>query len=50
MLIFFPPKDMKGLKDTIKMIWDSTPKNICQNIIEHMKYRLDLCINIMEDD
>ena len=37
MLIFFPPKDMKGLKDSIKIEWDSIPKNICKNIIEHMK-------------
>ena len=44
MLIFFPPKDMDSLKNTIKMIWDSIPKYICKNIIEHMKYRWDLCI------
>ena len=39
MLVFFPPKDMDNLKNTIKMIWDSIPKSICPNIIEHMKYR-----------
>ena len=44
MLIFFPPKDMNDLKNTIKLIWDSIPKNICENIIDHMKRRLDLCI------
>ena len=36
MLIFFPPKDMNRLKATIKMIWDSIPKQICENIIEHI--------------
>ena len=44
MLIFFPPKDMNDLKNTIKLIWDSIPKNICENIIDHMKRRWDLCI------
>ena len=39
MLILFPPKDINSLKTTIKMIWDSIPKQICKNIIEHMKYR-----------
>ena len=41
---FFPPKDMDNLKNTIKTIWDSIPKSICQNIIDHTKYRWDLCI------
>ena len=41
---FFPPKDMNNLKNMIKMIWDSLPKSICQNIIDHTKYRWDLCI------
>ena len=36
MLIFFPPKDMNRLKATIKMIWDSIPKQICENIIEYI--------------
>ena len=44
MLILFRPKDIDGLKTTIKMIWDSIPKQICNNIIEHLKYRWDLCI------
>ena len=44
MLVFFPPKDMDNLKNMIKMIWDSLPKSICQNIIDHSKYRWDLCI------
>lgn len=44
MLILFPPKDMDTLKSTIKMIWDSIPKKICENIIEHIKYRWELCI------
>ena len=44
MLIFFPPKDMNGLKTAIKMIWDSVPKQICENIIEHVKHRWELCI------
>ena len=44
MLIFFPPKDMNDLKNTIKLIWDSIPKNICENIIDHMKRRWELCI------
>ena len=44
MLIFFPPKDMNNLKKTIKMIWDSLPKQICENIIEHIKHRWKLCI------
>ena len=44
MLVFFPPKDMDNLKNTIKTIWDSIPKSICQNIIDHTKYRWDLCI------
>ena len=44
MLIFFPPKDMNSLKTTIKMIWDSIPKQICENIIEHIKHRWKLCI------
>ena len=38
------PKDMNNLKKTIKMIWDSIPTIICENIIEHMKYRWELCI------
>ena len=44
MLILFPPKDINDLKSSIKMIWESIPKTICQNIIEHLKYRWDLCI------
>ena len=44
MLVFFPPKDMNDLKNAIKLIWDSIPKTICENIIEHMKYRWALCI------
>ena len=44
MLIFFPLKDMDNLQNTIKKIWDSIPKSICQNIIDHTKYRWDLCI------
>ena len=35
---------MGDLKNTIKLIWDSIPKNICENIIDHMKRRWDLCI------
>ena len=26
------------------MIWESIPKTICENIIEHMKQRWELCI------
>ena len=44
MLILFPAKDMDGLKKHIKVIWDSIPKAICQNIIEHIKYRWELCM------
>jgi len=44
MLILFPAKDMNDLKKHIKVIWDSIPKIICQNIIEHIKYRWELCI------
>ena len=44
MLALFPPKDMNDLKKAIKLIWDSIPKKICENIIEHMKYRWALCI------
>ena len=44
MLVFFPPKDMSNLKNAIKLIWDSIPKKICENIIEHFKYRWALCI------
>ena len=44
MLVFFLPKDMDNLKNAIKMIWGSIPKSICQNIIEHTKYRWILCI------
>ena len=44
MFVFFPPKDMDDLKKTIKKILDSIPKSICENIIEHMKYRWELCI------
>ena len=44
MLIFFPPKDMNSLKTTIKMIWDSIPTQICENIIEHIKHRWELCL------
>ena len=44
MLILFPAKDMDALKKHIKVIWDSIPKAICQNIIEHIKYRWELCI------
>ena len=39
MLILFSPKDMENLKNTIKVIWNSIPKTICQNIINHMKKR-----------
>ena len=42
MLILFPAKDMDSLKKHIKVIWDSIPKAICQNIIEHIKYRWEL--------
>ena len=44
MMILFPPKTMSGLKRIIKMVWDSIPKRICENIIQHMKYRWALCI------
>ena len=44
MLVFFPPKDMSDLKNAIKLIWDLIPKKICENIIEHFKYRWSLCI------
>ena len=44
MLILFPPKDMESLKNTIKLIWDSIPKTICENIINHMEQRWELCI------
>ena len=43
-LVFFPPKDMDNLKKTIKLILGSIPTTICENIIEHMKYRWELCI------
>ena len=39
MLVFFPPKDMSNLKNAIKLIWDSIPKKIWENNIEHFKYR-----------
>ena len=35
---------MNSLKTTIKMIWDSIPKQICENIIEHIKHRWELCL------
>ena len=44
MLILFPAKDMDSLKNNIKVIWDSIPKQVCKNIIEHVKYRWELCI------
>ena len=44
MLVFFPPKDMSDLKNVMKLIWDSIPKKIYENIIEHFKYRWALCI------
>ena len=44
MLILFPAKDMDSLKSKIRVIWDSIPKQVCQNIIEHVKYRWELCI------
>ena len=44
MMILFPPKTMSGLKRIIKIVWDSIPKRICENIIQHMKYRWALCI------
>ena len=44
MLILFPPKNLESLKATIKTIWESIPKEICENIIQHMKYRWELCI------
>ena len=44
MLILFPAKDLENLKKTIKVIWESIPKTICENIIEHMKQRWELCI------
>ena len=44
MLILFPPKDLDSLKSAIKTIWESIPKTICENIIEHIKHRWELCI------
>ena len=44
MLILFPPKDLDSLKSAIKTIWKSIPKTICENIIEHIKHRWELCI------
>ena len=44
MLILFPAKDMDSLKSKIRVIWDSIPKQVYQNIIEHVKYRWELCI------
>ena len=35
---------MNSLKTTIKMIWDSIPNQICENIIEHIKHRWELCL------
>jgi len=35
---------MDSLKNNIRVIWDSIPKQVCQNIIEHVKYRWELCI------
>ena len=44
MLILFPAKDIASLKNTIQVIWESIPKTICENIIEHLQRRWDLCI------
>ena len=44
MLILFPAKDMDNPKNNIRVIWDSIPKQVCQNIIENVKYRWELCI------
>ena len=44
MLILFPAKDLENLKKTIKVIWESIPKSICENITEHMKHLWELCI------
>ena len=44
MLVFFPHKDINDLKNDIKLIWESIPKTICENIIEYMKYRWVLYI------
>jgi len=44
MIILFPPKDLDNLKTTIKAIWESIPKKICENIIEHIKHLWELCI------
>ena len=35
---------MNNLENTIKMIWEPIPKTICENNIENMKFRLELCI------
>jgi len=44
MFILFPVKDMESLKNNIKVIWESIPTTICENIIEHIKYRWELCL------
>ena len=44
MLVLFPPKNMSDLKNAIKLIWDSIPKKICENIIKHFKFQWTLCI------
>ena len=39
---------MNDLKRAIKLIWDSIPKKICEDIIEHMYYRWAQCIKYKE--
>ena len=44
MLKLFPPKNIDELKSAIKIIWESIPKEVCKNIIEHISERWELCI------
>ena len=39
-----PPKNVDELKSDIKIFWDSIPKEICKNIINHISDRWELCI------
>ena len=42
MLNIFSPKNQDELKKANKIIWDSIPKEMCKNIIEHISERWEL--------
>lgn len=46
MLNVFPPTTLEELKITIQKIWNSISPEICEKIINHIKKRWELCIQL----